>query len=353
MVNLDADAGLHRRRAGASRARPGRSPARSRPACVTRTATTSRRASAPRGAASPGTILRGGYGISLQRRLVLDDRAPARRPAAVLPSTSTSLGTSLDPLLAERPFVDRDADDETNNYGVDRLRARPGADVERRPVARPRAGLERRRRVHRHARHRASTCVRAPNRGPDGLRIDGRPAVHVADLRRRRRCCTPALPLARRPVAGHRRQRRRTRSPSRATTRRRIGGGATSSRRTIRTSTPSGRSRASTGATSSRPNVSSSCRSARTGVAERRRHLGRDARELARSTRTSPGSRARRSRRGPGAAADVARGTNGTLRADYTGAADPDRRPDDRSVLQHRRVLDARCRRRSATPRAT
>ena len=41
-------------------------------------------------------------------------------------------------------------------------------------------------------------------------------------------------------------------------------------------------------------------------------------------------------------AADVARGTNGTLRADYDGGAVQVSDPDNRPVLQHRRVRPAR-----------
>ena len=51
-----------------------------------------------------------------------------------------------------------------------------------------------------------------------------------------------------------------------------------------------------------------------------------------------------------GAAADVARGTNGTLRANYNGEPIQIVEPDHRSVLQHRRVLDPGDRRPTATP---
>ena len=101
-----------------------------------------------------------------------------------------------------------------------------------------------------HTRGSSLDIVRAPNRGPDGLRIadvqpflwqtsEGSSVLHAGDVPRCAggRCAASA---AARP----------TRWRGRATTPRRSAAAARSSRRTTRTSTPSGGSRASTGATS-------------------------------------------------------------------------------------------------------
>ena len=72
------------------------------------------------------------------------------------------------------------------------------------------------------------------------------------------------------------------------------------------------------------------------------------------SRRRSRGSRGRRTRRASRAPwSDVARGTNGTLRANYDGQPISLGDADDRSVLQHQRVLACRRPARSAPPRAT
>ena len=201
----------------------------------------------------PGTILRGGYGVSynagaystIARQLV------GQPPFAV---TSTASATAAAPLTCHRPARTAAAGrDDQQLRRRPRLRARRGADVERRPVARPPPGVERQRRLHPHARlqprHRARPQPRPRRRcaSTASSRSSGsRPKA-------RRRCTPATFRLRRRPVKGigvrrdlHARPLARQRLHDR---RRR----ARSSRRTTRTSTPSGGFRASIGGTSSPP----------------------------------------------------------------------------------------------------
>ena len=86
---------------------------------------------------SPATIVRGGYGIDLQRRLVRDDRATARRAAAVCHHQHQS---GHAPPIRSRwtdPFVDRVADHHHQQLRHrSQLRPRHDPDVERGSVAR-------------------------------------------------------------------------------------------------------------------------------------------------------------------------------------------------------------------------
>ena len=132
----------------------------------------------------------------LQRRLVLDDRAAAGRPAAVRRHQHRDRHRRATPLTIADPLATAPPGETTNNYGVRaRLRARRGADVERRPVARPPAGVERRRRLHAHPRleprHRARArtaartgCASTACSRSSGRRRKARRSLHAGDVPR-------------------------------------------------------------------------------------------------------------------------------------------------------------------------
>ncbi len=120
----------------------------------------------------PGTIVRGGYGISynagsystIARQLV------GQPPFAV---TDTAIGTAATPLLLSDPFATASPTDTTNNYGVQLdyalgLVQTWNADISRdwRQAWNVGAGYT-------EIRGSSLDIVRAPNRGPDGLRIEG------------------------------------------------------------------------------------------------------------------------------------------------------------------------------------
>ena len=146
--------------------------------------------------AAPGTTVRGGYGISfnagsyasIARQMV------AQPPFAV---AETQLGTVADPLRIEAAF-EGSADQTTNNYGVDKdydlgMVQTGNIDVSKdlRQVWNVGAGYT-------HTRGSSLDIVRAPNRGPDGLRIpgvqpflwqtsEGSSVLHALEVRLRRR----------------------------------------------------------------------------------------------------------------------------------------------------------------------
>src|SRR5262249_12890484 len=118
----------------------------------------------------PGQILRGGYSIgynsgsysTIARQLV------SQPPFAV---TTTGIGTTLVPLTLESPFLNVSPTATTNNYGVDKNYAlgvvqTANADFSRdiKQVWNVGAGYT-------YTRGSSLDIVRAPNRGPSGLRI--------------------------------------------------------------------------------------------------------------------------------------------------------------------------------------
>ena len=120
----------------------------------------------------PGTILRGGYGVSynsgsystIARQLV------GQPPFAV---TNNTIGTAADPLSLSDPFAVASPAQTTNNYGVDKnyalgLVQTINADLSRdiKQVWNVGGGYT-------YTRGSSLDIVRAPNRGPDGLRIEG------------------------------------------------------------------------------------------------------------------------------------------------------------------------------------
>jgi hypothetical protein len=119
-----------------------------------------------------GSVLRGGYGVSynsgsyssIARQLV------AQPPFSV---TNTSIGTATAPLSVANPFESSRPSQTTNNYGIDKsydlgIVQTWNVDISRDlgPVWNVGTGYT-------HTRGSSLDIVRAPNRGPDGLRIEG------------------------------------------------------------------------------------------------------------------------------------------------------------------------------------
>ena len=230
-------------------AAPVPSPAPSPTRWCTPTPTTSRRASGSPGGLAPGTVLRGGYGISfnsgsysaIARQMV--EPAAVRRHEHEHRHVRSSARRSAIRSHAAQPT------ETTNNYGVDKnyelgLVQTWNADVSRdlRQVWNVGAGYT-------HTRGSSLDIVRAPNRGPT---VCGSRACSRSSGRRPKahRGCTPRRSAARAVRCAASAAASPTRSRDRATTRRRSAAAERSSRRTIRTSTPSGGSRASIAATS-------------------------------------------------------------------------------------------------------
>lgn len=145
----------------------------------------------------PGTILRGGYGISYNAGSYA---SIARQLASQPPfaTAATAIGTAHGPLSLADPFASAAAGDTTNTYGIDPRYALGlvqtwNADVSRdlRQVWSIGAGYT-------ETRGASLDIVRAPNRGPSGLRIagvqpflwqtsEGSSVLHAATFRASRR----------------------------------------------------------------------------------------------------------------------------------------------------------------------
>jgi trimeric autotransporter adhesin len=145
----------------------------------------------------PGMMLRGGYGISynagsyasIARQLV------GQPPFAV---TNTAVGTTSDALSLTDPLATASPEETTNNYGVARDYALGvvqtwNADISKDIGQAWNAGAG-----YTHTRGSSLDILRAPNRGPEGLRIDGvqpflwqssegSSILHAATVRLRRR----------------------------------------------------------------------------------------------------------------------------------------------------------------------
>ena len=146
---------------------------------------------------APGTVLRGGYGIGFNSGSY---SAIARQMVSQPPfaATNTSIGSPEAPLSISDPFAAAQPNETTNNYGINKsydlgLVQTWNADISRdlNPVWNVGAGYT-------HTRGSSLDIVRAPNRGPDGLRIEGvqpflwqssegASRLHAATFRMRRR----------------------------------------------------------------------------------------------------------------------------------------------------------------------
>ena len=145
----------------------------------------------------PGTVIRGGYGISYNSGSYasIARQLAAQPPFAV---TDNSIGTFFSPLTFADPFANASPTDTTNNYGVDKSYALGvvqtwNADVSKdvRTAWNLGAGYT-------ETRGGSLDIVRAPNRGPTGLRIagvqpflwqtsEGSSILHAATVRASRR----------------------------------------------------------------------------------------------------------------------------------------------------------------------
>jgi hypothetical protein len=268
----------------------------------------------------PGTILRGGYGLSfnagaysnIARQLV------GQPPFAV---TSTATATSAEALSLTDPLATAVAGELTNNYGVQRDYALGtvqtwNADLSRdlRQVWNLGAGYT-------HTRGASLDILRAPNRGPEGLRIEGVQPFIWQSSEGSSRLHAATFRLRRRPVRGlgggvtYTLARSRDNASS-------IGGGGSVVAQDDRNLA------AEWGASSfDRRHQVSADLSLELPFGENRRwlHNGGVWAALLENWRASTTftwqSGTPLTPRVTGAASDVARGTNGTLRANYDGDA--------------------------------
>ena len=267
-----------------------------------------------------GTVLRGGYGVSfnsgtystIARQLV------GQPPFAV---TNTALGTRTESLSLTDPLATASPSETTNNYGVQRDYALGTVQTWNVDFSRDLRQAWNVSAGYTHTRGSSLDILRAPNRGPDGLRIEGvqpflwqssegSSILHAATFRARRR-----------PVGG-------------------IGFGGTYTLARSRDNA------SSIGGGSSVVAQDDTNLEAEWGLSsfDRRHLLAADAtielpfgpnrpwlngggfwaalfQDWRASTSFSWQSGTPYTPRVRGAAADVARGTNGTLRASYTGGA--------------------------------
>jgi hypothetical protein len=147
--------------------------------------------------AAPGLIVRGGYGISynagayssIARQMV------SQPPFAV---SDTQLGTLDAPLEFQNAFAGSAGDEVANNYGVDKNYALGLVQTWNGDVSKDLRQVWNVGANYTHTRGSSLDIVRAPNRGPDGLRIpgvqpflwqtsDGSSVLNALSLRARRR----------------------------------------------------------------------------------------------------------------------------------------------------------------------
>ncbi len=266
----------------------------------------------------PGTVLRGGYGVSYNAGSYA---SIARQLASQPPfaTTSNAIGTPLAPLTLADPFATASPGDTTNTYGID-----PGyalglvqtwnADLARdiRQVWNVSAGYT-------ETRGSNLDIVRAPNRGPLGLRIagvqpflwqtsEGSSVLHSATFR-----------ASRRPVKGIGGNLTYTLATSRDNASSTGGGGTTVAQDDRNLDAEWGRS------SFDRRHLVSAALNVELPFGANRRWLAQPGFAQTvfgdwRFTTSFTGqSGTPLTPRVTGAAADVARGTNGTLRANYDG----------------------------------
>ena len=121
---------------------------------------------------APGTVLRGGYGVSfnsgsyatIARQLV------SQPPFAV---TNTATGTSSEALSLSDPLATASPAETSNNYGVQRDYALGTVQTWNVDFSRDLRQVWNLGAGYTHTRGSSLDILRAPNRGPDGLRIEG------------------------------------------------------------------------------------------------------------------------------------------------------------------------------------
>ena len=120
----------------------------------------------------PGTILRGGYGISYNSGSYasIARQLAGQAPFAV---TNNSIGTFSTPLTFVDPFANASPTDTTNNYGVDRNYALGLVQTWNGDMAKDLRQVWNLGAGYTQTRGASLDIVRAPNRGASGLRIPG------------------------------------------------------------------------------------------------------------------------------------------------------------------------------------
>lgn len=144
-----------------------------------------------------GTVVRGGYGMSFNSGSysTIARQLSAQPPFAV---TNTSIGKLLSPLTLSNPLANASPTDTTNNYGVDENYALGLVQTWNGDVSRDFGQVWNVGAGYTYTRGSSLDIVRAPNRGPAGLRIpgvqpftwqtsEGASVLHAATFRAQRR----------------------------------------------------------------------------------------------------------------------------------------------------------------------
>ena len=120
----------------------------------------------------PGTILRGGYGLSYNAGAysAIARQMVGQPPFAV---TSTAVATPTEPLTITDPLATAQPGETTNNYGVDRAYALGAVQTWNADLSRDLRQVWNVSGGYTYTRGSDLDIVRAPNRGPDGVRIEG------------------------------------------------------------------------------------------------------------------------------------------------------------------------------------
>jgi hypothetical protein len=149
----------------------------------------------------PGTIIRGGYGISYNSGsyAAIARQLSAQPPFAV---AATSLGQLLVPLTFAEPFANAADAETTNNYGVDKNYALGAVQTINADVSKELRQVWNVGGGYTHTRGSHLDIVRAPNRGPTGLRIPGVQPFNWQTSEGASTLHTATVRLSRRPVKG-------------------------------------------------------------------------------------------------------------------------------------------------------
>jgi trimeric autotransporter adhesin len=120
----------------------------------------------------PGMIVRGGYGISYNSGSYssIARQLTGQAPFAV---TDNTIGTYADPLSIQQPFVTASPNETTNQYGIDKAYALGRVQTVNVDLSKDFRQVWNFGGGYTHTRGADLDMVRAPNRGPNGLRIEG------------------------------------------------------------------------------------------------------------------------------------------------------------------------------------
>jgi trimeric autotransporter adhesin len=122
--------------------------------------------------ARPGTVVRGGYGVSYNAGsyATIARQLAGQPPFAV---TNAAFGTPADPISLATPFAAASPTETTNNFGVDRDYALGVVQTWNGDISRDLRQVWNVGATYTHTRGSSLDILRAPNRDPDGLRIEG------------------------------------------------------------------------------------------------------------------------------------------------------------------------------------